>query len=411
MRPWLILVAGLVASFPLLAEEKAATPPQASAPDAAAPTTASEGNIPNDGGVPDSFNTIPKSSRDAKDDEAACFDHVEYLRQHDDPILAIDYLKEIATNGSVLAQDRSRAIIELADVLESRGEEAEALCWLKIWTELFPGRREFGGVAYRIAQFYSKLGMSDLARDAYYLALAHAVNQGDMVEKNDLMNYNKLTTAALWGMSANEYEAGQWARAAELFDRYRREATAANAFSLEKSAFLQADCYYQLKQADDAIKLYADTLTKHPFNPLAPQARLRLYHLYVLKNQPEKAQAELQSLVWTVRTVWPKDEAYWQKQTAQLLLAINQKNADVLPPLVQKSALLPPEGKSWQDTISHYDALVSYQVVKSHAIADGNADSFSKVLDKNSLEEENDLLVMNNRLNQVLPPSQADANP
>jgi len=284
------------------------------------------------------------------------------------------------------------------------------LCWLKIWCELFPSRREFAGVAYRIATFYDNLGMTNLARDAYYLALAHAVNQGEIIAHDDLTYYTKLTTATLWGLAANEYEAGQWSRGAELFERYRREATAATPFSVEKSEYLQADCYYQLKQADAAIKLYADTLSQHPFNPLAPQARLRLYHLYVMKGEPGKAQAELEALIWTVRTVWPKDEAYWQKQTAQLLLTINQKNSDVLPPLVKESALLPPQGKSWQETINHYDALVSYQVVKAGAAPGHATDSFSKIGDKNSLEEQNDLLVMNNRLNKVLPPNPSGAN-
>ena len=253
--------------------------------------------------------------------------------------------------------------------------------------------------------------MTDLARDAYYLSLGHAVNQGQIIDQDDLAYYSKLTTATLWGLAANEYQAGQWSRAAELFERYRREASAASPFSVEKSEYLQADCYYQLKQTDDAIKLYAGTLAQHPFNPLAPQARLRLYHLYMMTNAPGKAQAELEALVWTVRTVWPKDEAYWQQQTAQLLLAINQKNADVLPPLVKESALLPPQGKTWQETINHYDALVSYQVVKTGRAPQSRTDAFSKVGDKNSIEEQNDLLVMNNRLNQVLPPATSGSNP
>jgi hypothetical protein len=250
--------------------------------------------------------------------------------------------------------------------------------------------------------------MTGLARDAYYLSLAHAVNQGQMKNADDVAQYNRLTTATLWGMAANEYQAGQWSRAAELFARYRTEATAATPLSLEKAAFLQADCYYQGKQADDALKLYDETLTKHPFNPLAPQGRLRLYHLYVLKNAPEKAQGELEALIWTVRTAYPKDEAYWKSRTAEFLLAINQKNAEALPPLVRESAQLPPEGKSWQEALDHYDALVSYQVVKTHAIADSHANSFSKIGDQNTLEEENDLLAMNSRLNQVLPPSPSD---
>ena len=401
-RFWLILAASLLAGFPLLAEDKSAEPVD---PNAVTPATYGPNSFKDTQGEP------LRPALDVKEEAPACFAHAEYLRAHHDPLLAISYLREIATNSNNLPQDRSRAIIEMADTLEATGQDAEALCWLKIWCELFPAHREFAGVAYRIASFYGKLGMTDLARDAYYLSLGHAVNQGQIIDKDDLASYNKLTTATLWGLAANEYEAGQWSRAAELLERYRREATAASPFSIEKSKFLQADCYYQLKQADDAIKLYSETLTQHPFNPLAPQARLRLYHLYVMKGQLGKAQTELESLVWTVRTVWPKDEAYWQGQTAQLLMAINQKNADVLPPLVKSSALLPPQGKTWQETINHYDALVCYQVVKTGAKTGRETDSFSKVGDKNSLEEQNDLLVMNNRLNQLLPPQTLPPNP
>jgi outer membrane protein assembly factor BamD (BamD/ComL family) len=419
LRPWLILAAlGLAGARALAEDDSSAPPAQKVEPPALAPMPdpAEDPNQVTDAtyGASSFKDTVGgpiQPTRDATHGASICFAHADYLRQHHDLILAITYLRAVATNSTILPQDRARAIIELADTLEAHGEEAEALCWLKVWCELYPGRREFAGVAYRVATFYREMNMPDLARDAYYLSLAHAVNQGQILGHDDLANYNKLTTATLWGMAANEYQAGRWARAAALFDRYRREATAASPFSIEKSEFLQADCYYQLKQADDAIKLYAGTLAQHPFNPLAPQARLRLYHLYVTKNEPEKAQAELEALVWTVRTVWPKDEPYWQKQTAQLLLAINQKNADVLPPLVKEAAHLPPAGKSWQDTINHYDALVSYQVVKSGRLAQGQADSFSKIGDKNSLEEQNDLLVMNNRLNQVLPPAHAGANP
>jgi outer membrane protein assembly factor BamD (BamD/ComL family) len=395
-RHWSILAACILAGLPVLAADKNAAPADPNAVTDATPGAES---------FKDSLAGPTMSPRDVDEDSSVCFNHADYLRAHHDPYLAASYLKEIATNGAVLPQDRSRAIIELADTLESQGNEAEALCWLKTWCALFPGRREFAGVAYRIATFYDKLGMTDLARDAYYLSLAHAVNQGDIIAKDDLASYSKLTAATLWGLADNEYQAGQWSRAAELFERYRRQATAAAPFSLEKSEYLEADCYYQLKQADNAIKLYADTLTQHPFNPLAPQARLRLYHLYVVKGQPGKAQAELESLIWTVRTVWPKDEAYWQKQTAQLLLAINQKNLDTLPPLVKESALLPPQGKTWQETLNHYDALVSYQVVKTGKLPGRQTNSFSKFGDKNSLEEQHDLLVMNDRLNKVLPPA------
>lgn len=413
--PWFIVVACVLMLRPSFADPPAAAPSPASPPDPSASAPSPDPNAVTDRtygatSFNDTLSEPVKPTQDAPEDTLSCFAHADYLRAHNDPILAINYLKEIATNGKLLPQDRARAMIQLADTLQSCGEDAEALCWLKTWCVLYPARREFAGVAYRLASLYSRMGMTDLARDAYYLALAHAVNQGQMVNHDDLASYNRLTTATLWGLAANEYAAGQWARAAELFDRYRREATAASPFSVEKSEFLQADCCYQLKQADDAINLYASTLAQHPFNPLAPQARLRLYHLYMMKNQPAKAQAELESLVWTVRTIWPKDESYWQQQTAQLLLALNQEDANVLPPLVKVSALLPPQGKTWQDNINHYDALVSYQVVKIGGVSSHQANAFSKVGDRYSQEEQDDLMAMNNRLNQVLP-APLSANP
>jgi tetratricopeptide (TPR) repeat protein len=250
-----------------------------------------------------------------------------------------------------------------------------------------------------------------MARDAYYLALAHAVNQGQVENTDDLKRYTQLTEGTLWELAANEYQSADWSRAAELFARYRQEATSASPTSQEKAAFLQADCYYQLRQTDKSISLYEETLKDHPFNPLAPQARLRLYHLYVLKNAPEKAQEELQALAWTVRTVWPQQETYWQRQTAELLLAINQKNIDVLPPLLQKSSQLPPEGKTWQDALDHYDALVSYQEATKHSITDTPANLQGKTGGRHDIAEETDLMAVNNYLNQLLPPPRTDSSP
>jgi tetratricopeptide (TPR) repeat protein len=222
---------------------------------------------------------------------------------------------------------------------------------------------------------------------------------------DDLKRYTELTVGTLWGLAANEYQSGQWQRGADLFARYRQECPTASAISLEKAAFLQADCYYQLKQADKARSLYEETLQQHPFNPLAPEARLRLYHLYLIAKAPEKAQAELEALAWTVRTVWPQDETYWQKQTAQLLLALNQKNIDVLPPLMEKSAQLPPEGKTWQEALDHYDALVSYEAVTTNVNMDSPVDSTAKAAGRHGLPEQTDLLEMNRSLNQLLPPA------
>ncbi len=411
MRRWMILVGLGFASIPLFADDAPADSTNAAPGVPSNLTSIPRVHLHVDGGVRDSLGSVAvHATNDVPEDVPPCFKQVDYLCQHNDPVAAISYLRKVVANGNVLPQDRARAILELADLLGATHQEAEALCWLKLWTDLFQARPEYGAVAYRIAALYSKMGLPGLARDAYYLALAQTINQGQVKGSNDLAYYARLTNATLWGMAANEYQSGQWARASELFQRYCKEATGASAISLEKATFLQADCYYQLKEGGKAMSLYEETLAKHPFNPLAPQARLRLYHLYMTKNEPGKAKEDLEALAWTVRTVWPKDEVYWQRQTAQLLLALNQKNVEVLPPLLQKSAQLPPEGKTWQDAISHYDALVGFQQAFKRKIMDTTGDS-SKASDHPGLSEENDLLALGRDLNQVLPPEKASSTP
>lgn len=411
MRRWLILVGCGLASLPALADNTPADPDVDGGDAGPAMPGIPRVHLHVDGGIRDSLGTVAvHPTTDVPEEAAPCFRQVDYLCKHNDPVMATSYLRKVVANGNVLPQDRARAILELADILGANHQEAEALCWLKLWTELFQARPEYGAVAYRIGALYSHMGLTSLARDAYYLALAQTINQGQVKSGDDLKYYARLTNATLWGLAANEYQSGQWQRGAELFQRYEKEATGASATSLEKAAYLQADCYYQLRQADKAIALYEGTLAKHPFNPLAPQARLRLYHLYMTKNETEKAKEDLEALAWTVRTVWPKDEVYWQRQTAQLLLALNQKNVDVLPPLVQKSAQLPAEGKSWQEAISHYDALVAFQAETTRKFMDKPGAS-SKVGDHSGLPEDNALLALGRDLDQVLPPENNSTTP
>jgi len=399
MRRWSILIACGLASVPLAAQEPAQT--------TASPATAavqSPGTILDDGNIRDSIGVV--TARPVPDVAAkvpSYIQQVDYLRKHNDNILAIAYLQKVLANQEMLPQYRARAILELVDCLDSQHQDAESLCWLEIWTELYPARPEIGSVAYRIGMLYSQMGLPDLARDAFYMALAHTINQGQVQSAEDLKQYTRLTVGTLWGLAANEYQSGQWSRAAELFARYRREALSASAVSLEKAAFLQADCYYQLKQTDNATSLYEETLQQHPFNPLAPEARLRLYHLYLLKNAPEQAREELQSLAWTVRTVWPKEETQWQKRTAELLLALNQKNAYILPPLLRQSFQLPVEGKAWQDMLNHYDALVGCQAATTRANMDIPVDSSWKADVRHGLVEEDDLQAISRCLNQLFP--------
>ena len=189
-----------------------------------------------------------------------------------------------------------------------------------------------------------------------------------------------------------------------------REATTATPSHLEKAAFLQADCLYQLRKMEPATSAYELALQKHPFNPLAPSARLRLYHLYVMQNKPALAQGELQALIWSVRTAWPQDEAYWQEQTAETLLALNQHNTGVLPALVAKSNRLPAQDKSWQMQLAHYDRVASFRACLPPKTTDvfpptvSSAPSFATA-------EQGDLANMQREIDELGPSLSSRANP
>jgi TolA-binding protein len=304
----------------------------------------------------------------------------------------------VVVNPDLSVRDRSEAILVLSDGLAAQQQLGDALCWLKIWMQLYPSRPENGAVAYRMGTLYTQMGLSELARDSFYLALSDAVNHGQVQGATDLEQYTRLTVGTLWALAMNEYRAGAWARAAELFDRYRNEAQSPPAGSLAHAQYLEADCYYQLHDRDKAASAYAQALKEHPFYPLAPEAHLRLYHLDMMAKKPDQAQAELQALVWTVRTVWPKDEAYWQQRTAELLLALNHDNVETLPPLVKKSAALGGQDKAWQADLGHYDKLASLiATIPDHTPA-------TSPRQKAGLSEQADLTAMSQSIEALAPP-------
>jgi outer membrane protein assembly factor BamD (BamD/ComL family) len=386
---------------PLLAHGDNPAAPSAPAPASPPPATAPI-STPAPALPPYLRRADPRPAPEIAQTEPLCLKQADYLRRHNDSLLAIAYLRKVAANGDLPPRQRAQVILSLADTLEETHQDAEALCWLKIWLGLYPGRPEVGAVAYRVGAHYSRMGLHDLARDAFYMALSSSVNQGDVQNSEDLKNYTLLTDVTLWALADNEYEAGQWSRAARLLVRYRDESRMAPPALLEQADFLVADCHYQLGEIDTAQNLFQQFVLQHPFHPLAPEARLRLYHLDLLKKSPGQAKEELEALAWTVRTVWPRDEAYWQKRTADLLFRLNAKNPVLLPPLVAESTQIPGENESWQATLKHYSTLVSYEADEgiSPSLPNPAAPTGSS-----PLPEQADLQTMAKALDHLFPPS------
>jgi len=385
-------------------------PAPASQKPAAAETTQADPPAPasapffhNESDIPDSIGALNvRPVPDPVEDEPPFMKEVEYLREHRDSQMAVTYLEKVVINHDLPARYRAQAILELADSLGETNQTAEELCWLKIWMQMYPARPEVGAVAYRMGYLYTQMGLSDLARDQFYLALSNAVNHGEVQGAADLQEYTRLTTGTLWALAMNEYQSGDWSRAAELFDRYRHEAQSPTPDSLARAEYFQADCLYQLRQNAQATTAYQTALKDNPFHPLGPEARLRLYHLDMLANQPLEAQAELESLVWTVRTVWPKDEAYWQKRTAELLLGLNRRNANILPPLLAKSEQLPAQDKAWQAELGHYDKLAKLEatILQSNMSASSSPAAAGTTV---GLTEQDDLLAMRQSIDALTP--------
>jgi len=368
-------------------------PPSAQAPADSVPFHHDESDIP------DSIGAITvRPVPDADPSEPPFMKQVTYYKQHGDPSMAVSYLEKVVVNPDLSARERSEAILVLSDGLAAQAQVGDALCWLKIWMQLYPARPENGAVAYRMGTLYTRMGLPELARDSFYLALSDAVNHGQVQGATDLAQYTRLTVGTLWALALNEYQAGAWARAAELFERYRNEAQSPPAGSLAHAQYLEADCHYQLHERDKAAAAYAQALKDHPFYPLAPEAHLRLYHLDMLAKKPNEAQAELEALVWTVRTVWPKDEAYWQQRTAELLLALNHDNVETLPPLVKKSATLGGQDKAWQADLGHYDKLAGLiATIPDHMPS-------TSPRQKAGLSEQDDLTAMSRSIEALAPP-------
>jgi tetratricopeptide (TPR) repeat protein len=422
MSRWLILiVCGCGALTARAAQPSLAPPADPPAPKVAAPATvvaakttdaakpADSASQPapfyhNESDMPDSDGALTvRPVPDPIEDEPPFMKEVRYLRAHNDSKMAVTYLQKVVVNPSLPVRYRAQAVLQLADALGDNGQMADEMCWLKIWMQMYPARPEVGAVAYRMGTLYTRMGLSDLARDQFYLALSNAVNHGQVRGASDLEQYTRLTTGTLWALAQNEYQAGDWDRASELFDRYRHEAQSPPPSALARAEYLQADCYYQQRQNAKAATAYQQALKDHPFHPLAPEARLRLYHLDMLANQPLQAQAELQSLVWTIRTVWPKDEAYWQQRTADLLLGLNRRNATVLPPLVAKSSQLSAQDKAWQAELGHYDRLAKLEATILQSNPSSSAAASASAGTTAGLSEQDDLLAMRQSIDALNP--------
>ena len=104
-----------------------------------------------------------------------------------------------------------------------------------------------------------------------------------------------------------------------------------------------------------------------------------------------------------MRSIWPKDEAYWQQRTAQLLLALNHDNLDALPPLLKKSAGLAGQDKAWQAELGHYDKLASLVAT----MPQDKSPTFTSTpigAAKGGMSEQDDLNAMSQSIQELAPP-------
>jgi len=126
----------------------------------------------------------------------------------------------------------------------------------------------------------------------------------------------RLTDGTLWAMAANEYETAS-GRAGPSYSPLPQGSHLCEPAFAGKGGFspsrlllpAQAD-----RQGHESLRRDNEGA---PIHPLAPEARLRLI-ISMLSRRSRTSPDELESLGLDRSHVWPKDETYWQKKTAQI---------------------------------------------------------------------------------------------
>lgn len=289
----------------------------------------------------------------------------EVLAEAKTVIARSDYeLAKKLLNNLVAAPNVDRPALAEAVFLRGRVSQAteqytDAVIWYQRYLLEFPDQNDAPRASFQLGQTYKQLGAYNQARETFYKTLSFAISKAAAQNVDDFSGSLRLSQAATWELAETEYLAANWARADELYTRFKQQNPEAEKLN-QAACYRQADIAFQLKKQKDAISLYETALAAAPFHPFATEAWLRLVLLYGMTGDKAKQTAATKSFIWMVNNLEKDDQLYWQRRFAdQLLSQYTSHLADQIP--VLETIFTYQNNEGWMRMLDFYLGLLARQ--------------------------------------------------
>jgi tetratricopeptide (TPR) repeat protein len=282
------------------------------------------------------------------------------LRDPDLPPQVRTKLETFRRQANVMLRE-TKARTELNEIMSQRKSltAGDLNFRLNRWLELYPEHPEAPMVSLELGRLYQTSGADERARDSFYRTLTSTLAKAAMSSRVNVEHAQLLTKIAKWEVADSEYHNANWRRALELFDRFLTQHIESGVL-VESAMFRKADCYYQLRDGDNAVASYRMALALAPFHPFAPEAWLRLFHLYSLRGGNKERVEAIESFIWLVNNLNPEEQEYWQQRLALFLLRTSQSTPEQLLAIFE-SFPTDPANQGWQRVRQTYADLLARQ--------------------------------------------------
>lgn len=164
----------------------------------------------------------------------------EMVRRRD-LIMAHEMLENLIRRYDIDKDTRARAMALRSLIALESNKPSEAIVKLNAFLEQYPDRPEAAQLYLLLGQTYRNEQAHDRAREAFYKTLTSVVAKASNSKDDDLTLPTKISKTASWELAETEYQAKNWDRANDLFQRFHDQ----NPESLtlvHTALYRQADC-------------------------------------------------------------------------------------------------------------------------------------------------------------------------
>jgi TolA-binding protein len=274
--------------------------------------------------------------------------------------LAEEILNDLMNRPGVIRPVVAEAVYLQGRIALMTDQQAKAIVWFRRYIDNYADQANAPYVNFLLGQVYKETGAYDRARENFYKTLSFTVNKAASLTQEDYDSSVRLTQAASWELAETEYLSNNWARADELYTRFKRQNPSLDTL-INTANYRLADCSYQLGKSIDAISRYESALAESPFHPFATEAWLRLISLYGAAGDKKKEIDATHSFIWLVNTLQEDDKMYWQRRCADMLLSQYKDDPEKQIPILE-TILSTDKSESWMKMLDFYLSLLNRQL-------------------------------------------------